>query len=219
MTDQPDAQFGSTDCTCIPWTRQDGTPRYCGPHDTVDMIGGWQRGRDCPHHSPAPPPCVHPAGYEGECPCKPSCGCCTATAAAPAPEPGLRELPSGLSGPGLLPDAGLFEQIHVAVLSEWLRLAREGTEASPAGHCRSLTQAAMAVRDTELEQLREQVERVRKVVAERRTELAEYEAEHEPSAWSDAVSVTCSRIDDALRVFPEPDGIPDTAPGQPREQP
>jgi hypothetical protein len=33
-------------------------------------------------------PCVHPAGYEGECPCKPSCGCCTATAVAPAPEPG-----------------------------------------------------------------------------------------------------------------------------------
>lgn len=54
MTDQTDVQFGSPDCTCIPWTRQGGVPRYCGPGDTVDMISGWERRRDCPHHAPAP---------------------------------------------------------------------------------------------------------------------------------------------------------------------
>ena len=45
--------FGSPDCTCIPFTRQGGKPRYCGPTDTVDMISGWEIGRDCPHHKPA----------------------------------------------------------------------------------------------------------------------------------------------------------------------
>ncbi|MDX3249006.1 hypothetical protein [Streptomyces sp. ME18-1-4] len=45
--------FGTPDCTCIPFTRQDGKPRYCGPTDTVDMISGWEIGRDCPHHAPA----------------------------------------------------------------------------------------------------------------------------------------------------------------------
>lgn len=33
--------------------------------------------------------CVHPEGYEGECPCPPVCSCCAATAATtPACEPG-----------------------------------------------------------------------------------------------------------------------------------
>lgn len=48
-----DVQFGTDGCTCILFTRQDGTPRYCGPTDTVDMISGWERGGDCPHHAPA----------------------------------------------------------------------------------------------------------------------------------------------------------------------
>lgn len=52
--------------------------------------------------------------------------------------------------------------------------------------------------------------RVRAAVAERRTEVAEYEAEQPPSAWSDAVTVTCDRIDDALRPQAEPQGIRDT---------
>lgn len=56
--------------------------------------------------------------------------------------------------------------------------------------------------------------RVRAAVAERRAEVAEYEAEHPPSAWSDAVTVTCDRIDDALRPEVEPQGIHDTE-GQP----
>ncbi|MFI8872422.1 hypothetical protein [Streptomyces sp. NPDC055243] len=47
--DEP--QFGVDGCTCRPWTRKYGTPRYCGPHETVTDIGGWERGRDCPHHA------------------------------------------------------------------------------------------------------------------------------------------------------------------------
>jgi hypothetical protein len=45
--------LGSPDCTCIPFTRQGGTPRYCGPTDTADQISGWEIGADCPHHRPA----------------------------------------------------------------------------------------------------------------------------------------------------------------------
>lgn len=45
--------FGVNGCTCIPFTRQGGVPRYCGPADTVDMISGWERRSDCPHHKPA----------------------------------------------------------------------------------------------------------------------------------------------------------------------
>ncbi|WP_329472677.1 hypothetical protein OIE75_41060 (plasmid) [Streptomyces sp. NBC_01723] len=56
MTDQTtEPHFGSPDCTCIPYTRKYGTPRYCGPNETVDDISGWERGTDCPHHAPAAP--------------------------------------------------------------------------------------------------------------------------------------------------------------------
>lgn len=51
-------QFGVTGCTCIPWTRKYGMPRYCGPNETVADIGGWEPGRDCPHHQPAAAPSV-----------------------------------------------------------------------------------------------------------------------------------------------------------------
>lgn len=52
--DEP--QFGIDDCTCIPFTRQTNPSRYLNrPTDTVDMISGWERGRDCPHHVPAVP--------------------------------------------------------------------------------------------------------------------------------------------------------------------
>jgi hypothetical protein len=47
--------FGAPDCTCIPWTREGGKPRVLGPTDTADMIGGWERGLDCPHHRPLVP--------------------------------------------------------------------------------------------------------------------------------------------------------------------
>lgn len=30
--------------------------------------------------------CIHPEGYDGECPCPPNCGCCKATATAPDPD-------------------------------------------------------------------------------------------------------------------------------------
>ncbi|MEU9865508.1 hypothetical protein AB0D99_32030 [Streptomyces sp. NPDC047971] len=51
------------------------------------------------------------------------------------------------------------------------------------------------------------IERVRKVLAERRAEIADYEAENEPAAWSDAAANTCSRIEDALVDHPKPRGI------------
>lgn len=57
---------------------------------------------------------------------------------------------------------------------------------------------------------RGQVARVREAIAERRTEVAERETDGmlpfgTPGAsWCDAVSVTCSRVEDALRVFPPP---------------
>ncbi|MFC8583323.1 hypothetical protein ACFUGD_01920 [Streptomyces sp. NPDC057217] len=41
-------------CTCRPWTRQTTPPRYLEPGDSIEMIGGWERGADCPHHAPAP---------------------------------------------------------------------------------------------------------------------------------------------------------------------
>lgn len=59
----------------------------------------------------------------------------------------------------------------------------------------------------------EQLARVRKVIAERRAEVAEREVDGmlpfgTPGAsWCDAVTVTCDRIDDALRVHPEPGWI------------
>lgn len=48
------APFGTDDCTCIPFTRQNGETRYCQPGDTVDTIAGWERGTDCPHHRDQP---------------------------------------------------------------------------------------------------------------------------------------------------------------------
>lgn len=40
-------------CTCRPWTGQTNPPRYLDqPGDTVDMIGGYEVGADCPHHQP-----------------------------------------------------------------------------------------------------------------------------------------------------------------------
>jgi hypothetical protein len=53
----PEAEFGVDGCTCVPFTRQTNPPRYLNrPTDTVDMISGWERGRDCPHHRTATPP-------------------------------------------------------------------------------------------------------------------------------------------------------------------
>jgi hypothetical protein len=45
-------KFGIPGCTCRPWTRQTDPPRYLDqPGDTLDMIGGWGVGDDCPHHT------------------------------------------------------------------------------------------------------------------------------------------------------------------------
>ncbi|MFD5509146.1 hypothetical protein ACFWIB_15395 [Streptomyces sp. NPDC127051] len=41
-------------CTCRPWTRRERPPRLLDrPTDTVDMISGFERGSDCPHHAAA----------------------------------------------------------------------------------------------------------------------------------------------------------------------
>lgn len=50
-----DPMFGGDGCTCIPFTRQTNPPRRLKPTDTVDMISGWERGQDCPHHASAVP--------------------------------------------------------------------------------------------------------------------------------------------------------------------
>jgi hypothetical protein len=61
-----------------------------------------------------------------------------------------------------------------------------------------------------------QLSRVRKAIKERRTEVAEYEAENQPSPWSNAVTVTCDRIVDALLV--PPPSVPVREP-EPQEKP
>lgn len=62
--------------------------------------------------------------------------------------------------------------------------------------------------------LRAALDRVRAAIAERRTEVAEYEAEQPPSSWSDAVTVTCDRIEDALRQPAPSPGVVLTDPQQ-----
>ncbi|MFF8412872.1 hypothetical protein [Streptomyces omiyaensis] len=47
-----DHPFLIESCTCRPWTRQTDPARYLEPGDTVDMISGFERGADCPHHRP-----------------------------------------------------------------------------------------------------------------------------------------------------------------------
>jgi hypothetical protein len=60
--------FGTPDCTCVPFTRQTNPPRYLNrPSDTVDMISGWERGRDCLHHRAAAPRSGQPE-TEARCP-------------------------------------------------------------------------------------------------------------------------------------------------------
>ncbi|WP_406730925.1 hypothetical protein [Streptomyces sp. NBC_01794] len=142
---------------------------------------------------------------------------------APAPAPELRGQIAAAINYALLPVMPRAEYRAHATSH-----AADAVLAVPAirglAEVRDALRVALGDRDAALaeeQQLREEVaeargqlERVRKAIAERRTELAEYEAEHEPSSWSDAVSVTCSRIEDALRIFPEPLGIPIDALGQ-----
>jgi hypothetical protein len=50
--DAPEHGFGTEGCDCVPFTRQTTPPRILDrPTDTVDMISGWERGADCPHHA------------------------------------------------------------------------------------------------------------------------------------------------------------------------
>jgi hypothetical protein len=57
-----------------------------------------------------------------------------------------------------------------------------------------------------------QISRVRALITERRTEVAEFEAENKPSGWSDAVTVTCDKVSDALRIFPPSTPVPEVGP-------
>jgi hypothetical protein len=76
------------------------------------------------------------------------------------------------------------------------------------------TTAVMRIADTERQQAEAAIDRVRAVLAERRTEVAEREADGmlpfgTPGAsWCDAVTVTCARVEDALRTPAEPQGVP-----------
>ena len=56
-------------CTCRPWTRQTNPPRYLQPGDTVDMIGGYERGNDCPHHAQDGRDCPTPETHNWGCGC------------------------------------------------------------------------------------------------------------------------------------------------------
>ncbi|WP_158708358.1 hypothetical protein [Streptomyces sp. NRRL S-455] len=49
QTDEP--PFGSPGCTCKPWTREGGRPRYLDPRETVDKVSGWEVNPDCFHHA------------------------------------------------------------------------------------------------------------------------------------------------------------------------
>lgn len=102
-----------------------------------------------------------------------------------------------------------------------LRVAHDTSNRSEAERARAVHRAEQA--EAEVERLRKELdylasdarlvaaeaatERVSAAIAERRTEVAEFEAEHEPLAWSDAVTVTCARIEDALRPLPDPIAI------------
>ena len=89
-----------------------------------------------------------------------------------------------------------------------------------------------AIRETErreraeaaLAEARGQIERVRKVIAERQAEVSEREAGGmlpfgtPDASWCDAVTVTCARVQDALKVFPPPTPVEHQATGQPMIQ-
>lgn len=62
-----------------------------------------------------------------------------------------------------------------------------------------------------LQQAKDAIARVRQVLAERRAEVAEDEAENGPSSWSDAAIVTCVRVEEALREPAESFGLPEPA--------
>lgn len=76
------------------------------------------------------------------------------------------------------------------------------------------TTTVMAIADTERQQAEAAIDRVRAVLAERRTEVAEREADGmlpfgtPDASWCDAVTVTCARVEDALRTPAEPQGVP-----------
>lgn len=140
--------------------------------------------------------CMHPVGDGGECPCPPSCGCCKVTAASPRRDTRQAAYDAVYAYIGRLGDAMPPDPVHRnAIIWRAVTAALDATAGGGAA---------------DNETLRGQIARVRRAVAERRTEVAEREADGmlpfgTPGAsWCDAITVTCDRIDYALRVFPPP---------------
>lgn len=87
-----------------------------------------------------------------------------------------------------------------AVLAEILGPIDSGTDTATWTAVRAiqLMNEAGQERDTAQAAL----ERVRKAIADRRADVADYEAENPPSGWSDGVANTCDRIEEALNAQP-----------------
>jgi hypothetical protein len=201
MTDP--VRFGAPGCTCRPFTAD--PPRFLDqPGDSIDTHTSWQRGQDCEHH---------------------------AAVAERDEETGvgwtqLEARAFNAVGPAVR-DAGQWLPLTArrAVARAVLTAVREhldiGEEEAWCKTCRRVWDGPSHQCETEAEQ---QIARVRKVLAERRTEVAERETDGmlefgTPGAsWCDAVTVTCDRIDYALKVFP-PAGWIRCTDDQPKEQP
>jgi len=78
-----------TDQTALAWFTE-GVIERCPDHGCVEPV--WADGCHCElvpllRRLAGEAACVHPDGYDGECPCPPSCTCCTATAVARPGQP------------------------------------------------------------------------------------------------------------------------------------
>ena len=139
------------------------------------------------------------------------------------------------------PDVPMRNAIKAAVDEAWTKGVATHNY-SPRARA-EIAEAVLAIRDREMERLRQEIRRlgltvqeygtgasalndkikaVRDVIAERRTEVAEREVDGmlpfgTPGAsWCDAVTVTCDRIDEALRQR-EPEGGIRDQPAPPQE--
>ena len=159
-----------------------------------------------------PPVCIHPEGYEDECPCPPSCICCRVEAAA---DPSWTQL-----------EARAFNAVQPALraVGEWLPLSarraianavlaavREHLDIGEAeARCKTCRRVWDGPRHRCESDAERRLARVQQVIAERRREVAEREAGGmlefgtSGASWCDAIAVTCDRIDDALKIFPPP---------------
>jgi hypothetical protein len=141
--------------------------------------------------------CIHPDGYDGECPCPPSCGCCK-VAAQTTPD-------NSATGSDTADSTALREQYAAAMREHYLCTSRDEADADGNLPCRCgdwrepgpmgsdeddwdshIAAAALAVRDREMEQLREQL-------AARDTALATYTAQLVRDQQRLAAAKKCAR--------------------------